>query len=73
MSKIVHRAPSGSPVLEQKFLTVKEVAAMLRTSNMTVYRLCGSGEIESIKVGRSYRIPEAAAARLAREGTGGVG
>lgn len=60
---------SDSAVLEQKFLTVAEVAKLVRTSKMTIYRLCNSGELELIKVGRSFRIPEAAAAKLAREGT----
>ena len=40
------------------FLTVKEVAAMLRVSEMTIYRLVKSGELESVKVGRSIRIYE---------------
>jgi len=31
------RPPSDSGVMEQKFLTVAEVAAILRTSKMTVY------------------------------------
>lgn len=65
----INQPASDSAVLEQKFLTVAEVATFVRLSKMTVYRLCHSGELEHIKVGRSFRIPEAAAARLAREGT----
>ncbi|MDR1440834.1 MAG: helix-turn-helix domain-containing protein [Bifidobacteriaceae bacterium] len=42
------------------FLTVSEVAATLRVSDMTIYRLITSGEIRALKVGRSYRIPAAA-------------
>jgi excisionase family DNA binding protein len=61
LSKTVSRPPSGSPVLEQKFLTVAEVATVLRVSKMTVYRLCHSGELEFIRVGRSFRILEASA------------
>ena len=45
---------------EAKFLTVAEVATMMRVSKMTVYRLVRSGELESIRVGRSYRIPDQA-------------
>lgn len=41
-------------------LTVNEVAAILRLSKMTVYRFIHGGEIRSILVGRSYRIPESA-------------
>jgi excisionase family DNA binding protein len=37
-------------------LTVAEVAAMLRVSTMTVYRLIKSGQLAALRVGRSYRI-----------------
>lgn len=44
-------------------LRVPQVAKMLHVSEVTVWRLVGSGELESIKVGRSRRIaPEAVAA-----------
>jgi excisionase family DNA binding protein len=38
-------------------MTVAEVAAIFRTSKMTVYRLVNSGELASQRVGRSFRIP----------------
>lgn len=41
-----------------RFVTVGEVAALLRVSNMTVYRLVQSGRLPAIRVGRSYRIRE---------------
>lgn len=41
-----------------RFLTVSEVAGALRVSNMTVYRLIGSGELAAVRVGKSYRLPE---------------
>ena len=41
------------------FLTVTEVARGLRVSNMTVYRLVNSGQLDAFRVGRSYRIREA--------------
>jgi excisionase family DNA binding protein len=41
-----------------QFVTVAEVAAQLRVSNMTVYRLIQAGELPSVRVGRSYRIRE---------------
>lgn len=44
---------------ESKFVTVAEVAASLRVSNMTVYRLIQSGQMAAVRVGRSYRIREA--------------
>ncbi|MBG6185526.1 excisionase family DNA binding protein [Arthrobacter sp. CAN_A214] len=41
-------------------LTVAEIAARMRVSKMTVYRLVQSGAMEGIRFGRSYRIPETA-------------
>ncbi|MCU1424161.1 MAG: excisionase [Microbacteriaceae bacterium] len=43
-----------------RFLTVAEVAEMMRVSNMTVYRMVHAGEIPAIRFGRSFRIPESA-------------
>jgi excisionase family DNA binding protein len=43
-----------------RFLTVTEVAAIMRVSKMTVYRLVHSGELPAIRVGRSFRVPEKA-------------
>jgi excisionase family DNA binding protein len=45
---------------EIKFFTVAEVAAVMRVSKMTVYRLVHSGELASVRVGRSFRVPERA-------------
>ena len=42
------------------FLTVAEVAAMMRVSKMTVYRLVHAGELSAVRVGRSFRVPERA-------------
>jgi len=39
-----------------EFLTVSEVAAALRVSNMTVYRLVSAGELPAVRVGRSVRL-----------------
>ena len=47
-----------SNLSEIKFLTVAEVAAVMRVSRMTVYRLVHSGELASVRVGRSFRVPE---------------
>jgi excisionase family DNA binding protein len=41
-----------------RYVTVAELAELLRVSNMTVYRLVQAGEIPAIRVGRSYRIRE---------------
>ncbi len=45
---------------EVRFLTVAEVAEMMRVSNMTVYRLVHSGELPAVRFGRSFRILESA-------------
>ena len=50
--------PAPRPVVS--FLTVAEVAAIMRVSKMTVYRLVHAGELASVRVGRSFRVPEAA-------------
>jgi excisionase family DNA binding protein len=49
-----------SSLSEVRFLTVAEVAAIMRVSKMTVYRLVHSGELTSVRVGRSFRVPEQA-------------
>ena len=45
---------------QMRFLTVAEVAALMRVSRMTVYRLVHAGDLASVRVGRSFRVPERA-------------
>ena len=45
----------GQPVRAQ-FLTVAEVASLMRVSKMTVYRLVHNGELPAVRVGRSFRV-----------------
>ena len=52
--------PPDAPLAQVRFLTVAEVAALMRVSKMTVYRLVHSGELTAVRVGRSYRVPEKA-------------
>ena len=47
------RSYTGDPLL-----TVSEVAATMRVSNMTVYRLINSGQLAAVRVGKNYRIRE---------------
>jgi excisionase family DNA binding protein len=42
---------------DPKFLTVAEVAEMMRVSKMTVYRMVHSGELPAAQIGRSFRVP----------------
>ena len=43
---------------EVKFLTIAEVAAKMRVSKMTVYRLVHNGDLPALRVGRSFRVTE---------------
>ncbi|HEX4726327.1 MAG TPA: helix-turn-helix domain-containing protein [Jatrophihabitans sp.] len=52
------KTPDG--LREVRFLTVAEVAAVMRVSKMTVYRMVHSGELPAVRVGRSFRVPEQA-------------
>ncbi len=42
------------------FLTVAEVADLVRVSRMTVYRWIHSGELPAVRFGRSFRVPQQA-------------
>ncbi|HEX4776834.1 MAG TPA: helix-turn-helix domain-containing protein [Acidimicrobiia bacterium] len=41
-----------------RFLTVQEVADLMRVSSMTVYRLIKAGDLPAVRVGRSFRVRE---------------
>ncbi|MDN5716475.1 MAG: helix-turn-helix domain-containing protein [Janibacter sp.] len=43
---------------EVRFLTVAEVAAIMRVSKMTVYRMVHNGDLPAVRVGRSFRVSE---------------
>lgn len=43
---------------EAHFLTIAEVAAKMRVSKMTVYRLVHGGDLPAVRVGRSFRVTE---------------
>lgn len=47
-------ASDGAP--RAQFLTVAEVAGLMRVSKMTVYRLVHNGELPAVRVGRSFRV-----------------
>ena len=56
-----------------KFLTVAEVAAIMRVSKMTVYRLVHAGELPAVRFGRSYRVPETAVTHALQSPAADVG
>lgn len=49
-----------------QFLTVAEVADLIRVSKMTVYRLVHNGDLPAVRVGKSFRVPEHAVAAYLR-------
>jgi excisionase family DNA binding protein len=50
----------GTGLEDVSFLTVAEVAGLMRVSKMTVYRMVHSGELTAVRVGRSFRVPSKA-------------
>lgn len=47
-----------------RFLTVAEVADLLRVSKMTVYRMVHAGDLPAVRVKRSFRVPLKAVEQL---------
>ncbi|HYQ65658.1 MULTISPECIES: helix-turn-helix domain-containing protein [Actinophytocola] len=54
------KEPEPPGLAQVQFLTVAEVATMMRVSKMTVYRLVHNGELPAVRVGKSFRVPEQA-------------
>lgn len=44
----------------ETLLTIAEVANVLRVSKMTIYRLVHDGQIPSMRIGKSLRVPVSA-------------
>lgn len=61
----------STPLSKMSFLTVNEVADVMRVSSMTVYRMVHAGELPAIRFGRSYRIPETAVVQMVSREAGG--
>ena len=59
---MVQAPPAGTGTAgtagEGPFLTVREVAARLRLSTATVYRICSAGELSHVRVSNTIRVPE---------------
>jgi excisionase family DNA binding protein len=62
-----------SDFADVRFLTVAEVAALMRVSKMTVYRMVHAGELPAVRFGRSYRVPESAVTELLQRPASDVG
>ena len=61
------RIERSDQLAEVRFLTVAEVATVMRVSKMTVYRIVHAGELPAVRVGRSFRVPEHAVHAYLRE------
>ena len=59
-SKPTGVTPIGGQLGNVRFYTVAEVAALLRVSKMSVYRLIHAGQLEAVRFGRSFRVSEQA-------------
>lgn len=59
----------SSANVSSHFLTIAEVAAAMRVSKMTVYRLVKAHAIAAVRVGRSFRVPEEAVNDYIRRST----
>ena len=53
------------------FLTVAEVAEVMRVSRMTVYPMVHAGELPAVRFGRSFRVPESAVLKAIQPTLGG--
>jgi excisionase family DNA binding protein len=57
---VIGPRPADPAFADVRFLTVAEVAAVMRVSKMTVYRMVHGGDLPAVRVGRSFRVPEQA-------------
>ena len=53
--------------MDEKYLTIEEVAKKLRVNKRTVYRLALKGMIPAFKFGKSWRISSTKLEKLFRE------
>jgi excisionase family DNA binding protein len=60
-------------VSDVRVLTVAEVAGALRVSPMTVYRLIKTGELQSTRIGKLFRIYEGSFQRYIASHSGADG
>lgn len=61
---------AANDLQDVRFLTVAEVAQLMRVSKMTVYRMIHAGELPAVKFGRSFRVPESSVQEAISGATG---
>ncbi len=54
--------------MEERLLTAGQVAERLQLSKAMIWKLLSTGEIRSLKIGHSRRVPESAVAEFIRAG-----
>lgn len=54
------RLPRGSSLRDVVYLTPMEAALLLGLSKQAVYRLIQNGQLQAVRVGRAYCVPEGA-------------
>jgi excisionase family DNA binding protein len=57
-SVTIRASVAQEPFREARFVTVSEVAQLLRVSKMTVYRLIKQGDLPAVRIGRGFRLRE---------------
>ena len=57
----------GGAGMSLRYLTVQELAELLKISLTTAYAMVHSGQVRSIRIGAQYRIPAAALEELEKE------
>jgi excisionase family DNA binding protein len=53
--------------LDEKFFTIEELAAHFKVTRQTIQNWIRTGKLESIKLGRSRRIPSSAVEKMVAE------
>lgn len=64
MSAAIRRISAGEPKSTPMLLTVPEACSRLRVSRWTLYQLIRSGQLDTIKIGSSRRVPVTAIGEL---------
>jgi excisionase family DNA binding protein len=64
-----HHSASHSDTWQPVFLTVTEAARMMSQSRPSVLRQIHSGQLRSLRLGRTYRIPDQHANRILADGS----
>ena len=63
--------PPSEDARPPQFMTVNEVAAALRVSRATIYRLVGSGALAATRIGKSVRVTRRTVDAFIRDHAGG--